>query len=127
MIDPVVEYSTYLGGSGGEDVIYTAPGPDGSFYLAGVTDSTDFPVTRGGLQEDLAGSADAFVTKLDSTGTEIMYSTYLGGRKLDVAIGIDVDDEGAAYVVGFTGLAAGSRRPQAPFNVGSVVGTLTHS
>jgi hypothetical protein len=111
VIDPVVEYSTYLGGSGREDVIYTAQGSDGSFYLTGATDSTDFPVTRGGLQNDLAGVADAFVTKLDSTGTEIVYSTYLGGRKLDVAIGIDVDGEGAAYVVGFT---ASRRFPTTP-------------
>ena len=111
VIDPVVAYSTYLGGSGRDDVIYTAQGSDGTFYLTGATDSTDFPVTRGGLQSNLAGIADAFVTKLDPTGSEIVYSTYLGGRKLDVAIGIDVDEDGAAYVVGFT---ASRRFPTTP-------------
>jgi hypothetical protein len=102
VIDPVLGYATYLGGSGFEDVIYTSPGPDGSFYLAGVTDSVDFPVSDGALSRDLSGQADAFVTKLDATGTRVEYSTYLGGPKLDVAIGIDVDADGAAYVVGYT-------------------------
>jgi hypothetical protein len=102
VIDPVLGYATYLGGGGFEDVIYTAPGPEGSFYLAGVTDSVDFPVSDGALNRDFSGRADAFVTKLDATGTQVLYSTYLGGPKVDVAIGIDVDTEGAAYVVGYT-------------------------
>ncbi len=111
VIDPVLEYATYLGGSGSEDVIYTAPGSDGSFYLAGVTDSIDFPVSDGTLSEDLAGQADVFVTKLNASGTEVVYSTYLGGPKVDVAIGIDVDADGAAYVVGYT---ASHRFPTTP-------------
>jgi hypothetical protein len=102
LIDPVIAYSTYLGGSGYDDVIYTALGDDGSFYVTGVTGSSDLPVTRGTFQQHLSGRVDAFVTKIDPTGTSLEYSTYLGGPRLDVAIGLDVGADGAAYVVGLT-------------------------
>lgn len=102
VIDPVIGYSTYFGGSGYDDVIYTALGTDGSFYVTGITASSDLPVTRGSLQQHRSGDADAFVMKLDPTGDSLEYSTYLGGPKFDVAIGLDVGTDGSAYVVGFT-------------------------
>ena len=76
-------YSTYLGGSGdfgdaGRDIAVDGAG---SAYVSGVTSSTDFPTTAGAVQTTYAGHFfDAFVTKLGSTGSALVYSTYLGGN-----------------------------------------------
>lgn len=94
-------YSTYLGG-GGEDFSYgIALDNAGNAYVTGVTTSTNFPMARS-LQESNRGRGDAFVTKLDPTGTTLVYSTYIGGRGGDHGTGIAVDSYGNAYVVGYT-------------------------
>jgi len=98
-------YSTYLGGSGSEDTRtggQIAVDAAGSAYVAGATDSPDFPTTSGAFQSTLAGPADAFVTKLDPSGSALLYSTYLGGSSGDGAFGIVVDAAGSAYVAGAT-------------------------
>jgi glucose/arabinose dehydrogenase len=104
IIDPTVEFSTYLGGSGSEDALDNmgvALDSDGNIYIAGTTDSADFP-TLGGAQNHFSGTTDVFVAKLDARGTKTLYATYLGGQGLDSGQAIAVDADGNAYVGGFT-------------------------
>src|SRR5262245_53557215 len=104
VIDPVLSYSTYLGGAGGEydyGPAGIAVDAAGSAYVIGWTNSTDFPTTANAFQPAHYGGAhDAFVTKLDPTGSTLVYSTYLGGTGLDQGTGIAVDADGNAYVTG---------------------------
>src|SRR5207237_346650 len=72
----------------------------GSAYVTGLTRSTNFPTTTGAFQTANAGSYDAFVTKLNSAGSGLIYSTYLGGSDYDSGNGIAVDSSGFAYVTG---------------------------
>jgi Beta-propeller repeat len=94
-------YSTYLGGTGADEAKGIAVDTAGAAYVAGDTTSTDFP-TSNADQAANAGSQDAFVTKLDPSGSALAYSTYLGGSGPDVANGIAIDSSGAAYVTGYT-------------------------
>jgi hypothetical protein len=106
-------YSTYLGGS-------TTPGafPDGGFparnegfgvavdsagnaYLTGITDAKDFP-TKNAFQPALAGGRDAFVTEINTDGSALVYSSYLGGTGDDRGFSVTVDATGNAYVAGST-------------------------
>jgi hypothetical protein len=100
-------FSTYLGG-GGSDVAYgLAVDSNNNVYITGYTNSggsnntTNFPL-QSPLQASLGGFVNAFVTKLSSSGSALVYSTYLGGNYIDIANGIAVDSTGAAYVVGYT-------------------------
>ena len=102
VIDPVLSYSTYLGGSGSEQAKAIAVDADGNAYVSGYTQSTNFPTTPGAVTPAFGGVWDAFVTKLDPTGTQALYSTYLGGNSSDQANGIAVDAAGHAYVTGST-------------------------
>ncbi len=101
-IDPILVYSTYLGGSGEDQINAIAVDHAGSAYVAGFTQSSNFP-TAGALQGAIDGGTDAFVAKLNATGTALVYSTYLGGSSVDEAQGIAVDSSGNAYVAGWTG------------------------
>lgn len=101
VIDPVLSYATYLGGSGVDRGYGIAVDPAGNTYIAGETDSADFPID-GGFQSHLLGSRDAFVVKLNAAGTSILYATYLGGSGSEGATGIAVDTLGNAYVTGQT-------------------------
>jgi hypothetical protein len=98
-------YSTYLGGSSGEEADGIAVDLQGNAYVTGVTDSTNFPTTSGAFQAVHAGgnSQEAFVTKLDPVGSALVYSSYLGGSGYEVAYAIAVDPGGNAYVTGETG------------------------
>jgi hypothetical protein len=102
VIDPGLEYSTFLGGSlpdAGNDV---AVDEDGNAYVTGRTNSADYPTTPGAFDRTYNQSGDAFVTKLNESGSRLVYSTYLGGSLRDEGFGIEVDDEGRAYVTGGT-------------------------
>jgi Beta-propeller repeat len=101
VIDPVLSYSTYLGGSGLDDGVGIAVDSSGSAYVTGYTLSTNFP-TGSPLQSSNSGSSDAFVVKLNPSGSALVYSTYLGGSGPDVGHGIAVDSSGNAYVTGST-------------------------
>ena len=96
-------YSTYLGGKwedGGDGI---AVDSSGNAYVTGRTDSTDFPCQN--QYQTYKGYCDAFVTKIDTTQSgvsSLIYSTYLGGEKLDSGIGIAADSNGNAYVTGWT-------------------------
>ena len=102
VIDPMVSYATYLGGSMTD--IASAIGVDaaGDAYVTGTTNSINFPV-NGPFQTANAGMTDAFVTAVNPTGTALLYSTYLGGTGNDQGLGIAVNAAGNAYVTGTTG------------------------
>jgi len=103
VIDPVLAYSTFLGGSGYDTGNAITVDTAGNAYVAGQTSSTDFPVTPGAFQTISTG---AFVTKLNPTGTALVYSTYLGGSGTSSGGGtpnaITVDTAGNVYVTGQT-------------------------
>ncbi|MET0645412.1 MAG: SBBP repeat-containing protein [Pyrinomonadaceae bacterium] len=101
VIDPVLLYSTYMGGSEtdiGNDI---AVDSSGSAYVTGFTVSVNFP-THNPIQSARNGSADAFVMKINAAGTAIVYSTYLGGGNSEGGSDIAVDSSGSAYVIGAT-------------------------
>src|SRR5204862_281286 len=102
VIDPVLSYSTYLGGMGLDAGAGIAVDASGSAYVTGNTDSADFPTTPGAFETTSGGSTDAFVTKLNPAGLAVAYSTYLGGRGFDHGLGFAVDASGSAYATGFT-------------------------
>lgn len=109
VIDPVLLYSTYLGGSANEAGIEFGPhgiavDSAGNAYIAGVTASADFPVTAGSTQSTYGGGAgDVYVVQLDASGAAILWASYLGGIGYDRATAIALDQLGNAYVTGFTG------------------------
>ena len=115
-----LNYSTYLGGSGGDTGYGIAVDSSGNAHITGVTASTNFP-TLAPLQPANGGfTGDAFVTKLNSSGSGLIYSTYLGGNSTDIGRGIAVDASGNAYVTGSTRsanfpVAAGAIRTRSPF------------
>jgi hypothetical protein len=99
-------YSTFLGGAGSDVGFGIAVDSSGNAYVSGSTTtgtpSAGFPATAGALQTSYGGGTDAFVTKLNSTGTTLLYSTYLGGAGNDASSSIAVDKNGNAYVTGQT-------------------------
>ena len=105
VIDPVLEYSTYLGGTSHDQGYGIAVDGVGAAYVAGVARSTDFPTTTGVVQTTNAGASDVFVAKLNAAGSGLAYATYLGGTGFDDGFGIAVDGAGAAYVTGRTSSA----------------------
>lgn len=102
VIDPILLYSTYLGGSAFDSGNGIAVDASGNAYVTGFTQSSDFPTTPGAFDISLTGSQDAFVTKLNADGTALVYSTYLGGSDTDTGDAIAVDAFGNAYVTGST-------------------------
>ncbi len=103
VIDPVLGYSTYLGGGGNDVAQAIAVDAAGNAYIAGSTTSLNFPGTTGNaIGASLTGSTDAFVAKLNPAGNALVYSAYLGGSGSDSAFGIAVDSAGNAYVTGET-------------------------
>ena len=104
VIDPVLAYSTYLGGASPDQAAGIAVDLDGNAYVTGYTGTTGtaFPTTAGAFNESSNGSTEAFVTKLDPTGSSLVYSTYLGGSGGTTATAIAVDAAGNAYVTGDT-------------------------
>ncbi|HAX80699.1 MAG TPA: hypothetical protein DCY88_33905, partial [Cyanobacteria bacterium UBA11372] len=103
IIDPVLTYSTFLGGSGGDQGKGIAVDSSGNVYITGITSSTDFPTTAGAFDSSYnGGNYDIFVSKLNSTGTALVYSTYFGGNNYDSGEGIATDNLGNAYITGFT-------------------------
>ncbi len=102
VIDPILKYGTYLGGSEDDIAHAIAVDKEGFVYITGETMSPDFSTTDSSIQQASGGLYDIFVIKFDlSSGTPV-YSTYLGGRGFDLGYGIAVDSEGNAYITGCT-------------------------
>jgi hypothetical protein len=132
-------YSSYLGGSSGDSISAMVIDASGNAYTAGSTTSFDFPITPGAFQTTLAGNSfpatDAFVCKVDPTGSTLVYSTYLGGSSTDQASGIRIDSAGEAYVTGTTAsgdfpTTAGTFQPHSagtPLPGGFPPGSLTNN
>jgi hypothetical protein len=122
VIDPVLSYSTYLGGSGSDRAESIAVDSAGSAYVTGATYSLNFP-TADAIQGAIAvdpnfpppGSpppTDVFVTKLNATGTALVFSTYLGSTGDDLGHGIAVDPSGNVYLTGDTSSIDDPRTPR---------------
>jgi hypothetical protein len=122
VIDPVLVYSTFLGGSTDDEGRDIAVDAAGNAYVTGSTQQLifpiDFPTTVGAFDTTHNGSHDAFITKLNPAGTALVYSTFLGGSNDDHGRGIAVDASGSAYVTGITG------SPNFPTTVGAFDTTL---
>lgn len=95
-------YITYLGGDGEETGKSIAADGSGRAYLAGITKSSNFPTTFGGFQSTTGGGDDAFVARLNASGSALDYASYLGGSGTDEAWSIAVDIAGNAYLGGKT-------------------------
>ncbi|HYM75014.1 MAG TPA: SBBP repeat-containing protein [Candidatus Dormibacteraeota bacterium] len=109
IVDPTLSlvYSTYLGGSSKDGANAVALDSGGDAYITGFTGSTNFPIAGNAFQSTCggctgSGTNNAFISELDSTGANLVYSTYLGGNNGDSANGIAVDANNNAYVVGTT-------------------------
>ena len=102
VIDPVIDYSTYLGGSQTDAAYGIAVDSTGAVYITGLTSSSGIAMS-GAYQSTIApGATNAFVVKLDPSGTHRIYSTYVGGSGSDIAWSIAVDSAGEAHIVGQT-------------------------
>ena len=101
IIDPVLSYSTYLGGSGFDAVTGLAVDSSGNAFVTGYTDSLDFPIA-GAIQGATGGGVDAFVVKLNPAGNALLYATYIGGSGDDRARGLALDASGNVIITGST-------------------------
>jgi hypothetical protein len=100
VIDPVISFSTYLGGSGFDTPYAIAVDGEGNTYVTGFTQSADFPTAN--PLDATFNDSDAFVVKLKADGSGFDYATYLGGGSSDSGSGIGVDSAGNAYITGYT-------------------------
>lgn len=97
-----LDYATFLGGSSSQVSFDIAVDGAGSAYITGWTDSSDFPTTPGAFDSGRDGYSDAFVTKMNPTGSSLAYSSFLGGSGSEQGIGIGLDGMGSAYITGWT-------------------------
>ncbi len=104
VIDPVLDYSSFLGGTGKDLASAIALDSSGDAYTTGYTQSGDFPVTNAG-DPFFGGTQNAFVAEMNPAGTAFLYVTYLGGTGTDSGTGIAVDSSGDAFITGTTNSA----------------------
>ena len=97
IIDPVLDYTTYVGGSDQDNGTRIAIDQKGYIYITGYTFSTDFP--SGAV---LGSNISSFITKLTPDGTSVVFSLYLGGSGIDRGRDIAIGDDGNIYIVGET-------------------------
>jgi hypothetical protein len=97
-------FSTYFGGTFNDSMILSTAAVDdaGNIYIGGTSGSIDYPTTVGAFQTESGGSDEVVITKFNSLGNAIFYSTYIGGNLIDDADGLTIDSSGNAYVTGFT-------------------------
>lgn len=102
-----LEWATFLGGSAGESVSVVATAPNGSVVVAGSASSLDFPTTAGAFDESYGGGTgfsptDVFISCLDATGSELLWSTYRGGSNSEQVTALQLEADGAVVVAGYT-------------------------
>jgi uncharacterized repeat protein (TIGR01451 family) len=102
VIDPVLSYSTFLGGNSYDEGRSIAVDASGNAYVTGYTSSFNFPVAKDAFNSTYANSNDVFVTKMNAAGSDFIYSTYLGGTSDEYGYDITVDSAGSAYLTGVT-------------------------
>jgi Beta-propeller repeat len=103
VIDPVLTYSTYLGGTNTDLGTAMTTNSSGQMFITGITESTDFPTTPGAFQTVLGNEITGFVSEFNATGSALVFSTYLGGTTGQTwPLGIDLDSKGNIYVTGYT-------------------------
>ncbi|MFN7921186.1 MAG: hypothetical protein U0Q16_13890 [Bryobacteraceae bacterium] len=102
VIDPLIDFSTYFGGAL-SDALYGVGGDASGIYIAGFSFGGDLPVLGG---TGTSGGVDAFVTKFNSTGTGLLFSTYFGGTGTDQVFAMVLDDQGSTYIGGISGSPA---------------------
>ncbi|WOO35280.1 SBBP repeat-containing protein [Anaerocolumna sp. AGMB13020] len=102
IIDPLIQYATFLGGNGIDTASSIAVDCHGYIYVIGTTLSNNFPVTDGAFQTFPIGTSNVFVTKFAPDGIGLIYSTYLGGSERNVGFDISLDKCGCAYITGYT-------------------------
>ena len=95
-------YSTLIGGSGADAGSSIALDNLGNAHITGLTNSTNYDITSGAYQSTLGGNLDVFVTKLNSTGASLIYSTYIGGSNNDRSTSIVIDSINNVYITGYT-------------------------
>lgn len=126
VIDPVVVYSTYLGGNLGEMVSAVAVDKEGNTYLTGETTSIDFPVVGTPIMQPRYALTYSFVTKINAAGNKILFSSYVGGSSNTRGLAIAVDGDANVYLGGVTGardfpLASPTQSTQPGLNIGYVM------
>ncbi len=95
-------FATFIGGSEGDEPGAMTQDNSGNLYLVGSTESSDFPTTSGAYDQTHNGEEDAFVVKLNSSGSALLYATYVGGSENDYGTGVAVDNNGRAVACGYT-------------------------
>jgi hypothetical protein len=121
-------YSTFVGGSGSDYALDIGLDSSGNVYFAGTSNNNTYPTLNAYQSTWTAGSdpqygnyEDAVVTKVNPTGTGLVFSTYIGGTGKDYANGIALDNSGAVYIIGYT---SSSNYPTAnPFQLAFAGGT----
>lgn len=95
-------YSTFIEGRS-EDLSWDIDvDSDGNAYITGYTESIDFPTTTNAFDRNHVGTVEIFITKLNTSGTDLVYSTFIGGKSYEYGYGISIDPDGNAYITGST-------------------------
>ncbi|MDX6621775.1 MAG: hypothetical protein QOK36_4161 [Gaiellales bacterium] len=104
IVDPGIQFTTFIGGNAHEAGNAIAVDANGNSYIGGTTQSPDFPTTTGAFKRtgSVNNFTDVFVTKVNPTGTALVYSTFVGGSNMEFGNGIAIDGGGNAYVTGTT-------------------------
>ncbi|MBF0621515.1 MAG: carboxypeptidase regulatory-like domain-containing protein [Magnetococcales bacterium] len=102
VIDPVLQFSTFIGGAGQDTSSAVAIDASGDVYFTGNTRSVDFPITPGAVDDQLDGNSDFFVAKYDGDSGALAYVTYLGGSSNDAGLALDVRPNGTLVLAGYT-------------------------
>ena len=98
----VLSYSTFLGGTGFDNGTSIALDANGNVFVTGYTESSNYPTKFGSYDRTFNGVWDVFVTELDAIGSNLIYSTFIGGASTDNAYSIAIDNAGNAYITGYT-------------------------